>query len=182
MWSRARNSAPRASAYMYSPSGGKPRAGLVSRLLSQLVLRLHPWLMLGRGIRLLRASVQHEGFQRRWRSLMKTEKLTKRQSHSVNVIMTLSALGVHRDGWVPAEASLAGVLTTGEGLHKNSIMLKVSESCGFLYGGEITPKCKKCKESFPKSKLASGNPRSKSLLENDQVFMALANFNKMIKD
>lgn len=82
--------APRASASVYSPSGGKPRAGLVSRLLSRLVSRLHPWLMLGRGIRLLRASVQHEGFQRRWTSLMKTEKLTKCQSHSINVITTLS--------------------------------------------------------------------------------------------
>lgn len=81
--------APRASASVYSPSGGKPRAGLVSRLLSRLVSRLHPWLMLGRGIRLLRASVQHEGFQRRWTSLMKTEKLTKCQSHSINVITTL---------------------------------------------------------------------------------------------
>lgn len=70
---QGRDSAPRASAYVYSPSGGKPRAGLVSRLLSRLVSRLHPWLMLGRGIRLLRASVQHEGFQRRWTSLMKTE-------------------------------------------------------------------------------------------------------------
>lgn len=87
---QGKDSAPRASAYMYSPSGGKPRAGLVSRLLSRLVSRLHPWLMLGRGIRLLRASVQHEGFQRRWTSLMKTEKLTKCQSHSINVIMTLS--------------------------------------------------------------------------------------------
>lgn len=75
---------------------------------------------------------------------MKTQKLTKRQSHSVNVIMTLSALG----GWgfvrtILAEASLTGVLTTGEGLRENLIMLKVSESCGVLYGAEITPKPKK---------------------------------------
>lgn len=44
---------------------------------------------------------------------------------------------------LPAEDSLIGLLTTAKGLHKNSIMLKVSESCAFLYGGEITPKCKK---------------------------------------
>lgn len=96
---QGKDSAPRASASVYSPSGGKPRAGLVSRLLSRLVSRLHPWLMLGRGIRLLRASVQHEGFQRRWTSLMKTEKLTKRQLYSVNVIMTLSVGS--SDEWVP---------------------------------------------------------------------------------
>lgn len=64
---------------MYSPSGGKPRAGLVSRLLSRLVSRLHPWLMLGRGIRLLRASMQHGEFQRRWTSLMRTE--SSKSSH-----------------------------------------------------------------------------------------------------
>lgn len=84
---------PLHSAYGYSPSGVKPRAGLVSRLLSRLVSRLHPWLMLGRGIRLLRASVQHEGFQRRWTNLMKTENLTSISHICLNVIMTLSLRG-----------------------------------------------------------------------------------------
>lgn len=121
---QGKDSAPRASAYVYSPSGGKPRAGLVSRLLSRLVSRLHPWLMLGRGIRLLRASVQHEGFQRRWTSLMTKEKLTKCQSHSINVIMTLSAT----EHLIPAMVSLTNV-STGEGLDKNSAMLNDSESC-----------------------------------------------------
>lgn len=44
--------ASREGAGPYSPSGEKPRAGLVSRLLSRLVSRLQPWLALGRGIRL----------------------------------------------------------------------------------------------------------------------------------
>ena len=86
----------------YSPSGAKPRAGLVSRLLSRLASRLHPWLVLGRGIRLLRASVQHEGFQRRGTSLMKTEKLTHGQSHSVCTITTWPMSG-------PAWASLTTI-------------------------------------------------------------------------
>lgn len=132
---------PLRSAYGYSPSGAKPRAGLVSRLLSRLVSRLHPWLMLGRGIRLLRASVQHEGFQRRWTNLMKTEKLTSISHICLNVIMTLSMLGsmdnlpMMRSYWQ-------------EGLDKSTVLCPL-EGCGFKHWREITLKCEKW--SIPKS-------------------------------
>lgn len=43
------------------PRGWKERTGLVSLLLSRLASRLHPWLTLGRGIRLLRATESLDG-------------------------------------------------------------------------------------------------------------------------
>lgn len=115
---------PLHSAYGYSPSGVKPRAGLVSRLLSRLVSRLHPWLMLGRGIRLLRASVQHEGFQRRWTNLMKTEKLTSISHICLNVII-----------------DKYGATCPRRGLTDRRVC--PSEGCGFKHRSEITLKCEK---------------------------------------
>lgn len=55
-WSNTRGKHGTPHLPAHSPRGWKERTGLVSLLLSRLASRLHPWLTLGRGIRLLRAN------------------------------------------------------------------------------------------------------------------------------
>lgn len=59
----------------YLPRGGKERTGLVSLLLSRLASRLHPWLTLGRGMRLPRASMIQGADKQQHRREKTQEKL-----------------------------------------------------------------------------------------------------------